>query len=174
MNKKLSFRPILLIGLLLIVGCSNVDNSKSMSTDKKDSEIAKKELDSAFKKMWKNVTLTNATKYFKTDVSDSFFTINADGIVQNKAELLADKKRLEILEILSFEFFDQQIKVYDNVGIINGRIKAYSEGTYVGEVFYTAIFVKQNDIWKYENWQGTWTKDSPPPPSFASENETDN
>ncbi len=48
-----------------------------------------------------------------------------------------------MLEILSFEFFDQQIKVYDNVGIINGRIKAFSEGTYVGEVFYTAIFVKQ-------------------------------
>ena len=103
-----------------------------MSTDKKDSETAKKELDNAFKKMWGNVTLTNATEYFKTDVSDSFFTINADGIVQNKAELLADKKRLEILEILSFEFFDQKIKVYDNVGIINGRIKAFSEGEYVG------------------------------------------
>ncbi|WP_034257563.1 nuclear transport factor 2 family protein [Altibacter lentus] len=174
MNKSFSFRPILLVGLLLIVGCSNVDNSKSNSTDKKESETAKKELDSAFKKMWKNVTLTNATEYFKTDVSDSFFTVNADGIVQNKSELLADKKRLEMLEILSFEFFDQQIKVYENVGIINGRIKAFSDGIYVGEVFYTAIFVKQDNIWKYENWQGTWTKDSPPPPSFASENETDN
>ena len=121
--------------------------------------------------MWENVTLKNATEYFKTDVSDNFFTINADGIVQNKSELLADTKRLEMLEILSFEFFDQQIKVYDNVGIINGRIKAFSEETYVGEIFYTAIFVKQNNIWKYENWQGTWTKDSPPPPSFISENE---
>jgi hypothetical protein len=79
-----------------------------------------------------NVTLTKATEYFKTDVSDNFFTVNADGIVQNKAELLADTKRLKMLEILSFKFFDQQIKVYDNVGIINGRIKAFSGGIYVG------------------------------------------
>jgi hypothetical protein len=74
-----------------------------------------------------------------------------------------------MLEILDFKFFDQQIKVFDNVGIINGRIQAFSDTTYVGEVFYTAIFVKQNDIWKYENWQGTWSLDSPPPPSFISE-----
>ena len=60
-----------------------------------------------------------------------------------------------MLEILNFEFFVQQIKVYDNVGIINGRIKAFSEGEYVGEIFYTAIFVNQNEIWKYENWQET-------------------
>jgi len=172
MPKIFSYKPIVLIGLLLIVGCSNVDKSKSIIADNKDSESVKKELDSAFKKMWKNVTLTNAAEYFKTDVSDNFFTVNADGIVQNKAELLADTKRLEMLEILSFEFFDQQIKVYDNVGIINGRIKVFSEGTYVGEIFYTAIFVKQNEIWKYENWQGTWTKDSPPPPSFNSENDS--
>jgi hypothetical protein len=172
MPKIFSYRPIVLIGLLLIFGCSNVDKSKSIIADNKDSESVKKELDSAFKKMWKNVTLTNAAEYFKTDVSDNFFTVNADGIIQNKEELLGDTKRLEMLEILSFEFFDQQIKVYDNVGIINGRIKAFSEGTYVGEIFYTAIFVKQNEIWKYENWQGTWTKDSPPPPSFDSENDS--
>ena len=86
---------------------------------------------------------------------------------------LADTKRLEMLENLDFKFFDQQIKVYNNVGIINGRIQAFSDETYVGEIFYTAIFVKYNDIWKYENWQGTWTKDSPPPPSFISENESE-
>jgi hypothetical protein len=104
-------------------------------------------------------------------VSETFFTVNADGIVQNKEEVLADDKRLEMLEILDFKFFDQKIKVFDKVGIINGRIQAFSEATYVGEVFYTAIFVKYGDTWKYENWQGTWTIDSPPPPSFIEENE---
>jgi len=172
MTKTFSFKPIVFIGLLLIVGCSNVDKSKSAEIN--DSESVKKELDGVFKKMWQNVTLTNATEYFKTDVSDDFFTINADGIVQNKEQLLADTKRLEMLEILDFKFFDQQIKVYNNVGIINGRIQAFSEGTYVGEIFYTAIFVKYNDTWKYENWQGTWTIDSPPPPSFILENESKN
>jgi hypothetical protein len=48
------------------------------------------------------VTLTNATESFKTDVSNNFFSVNTDGIVQNKAEVLADTKRLKILEILNF------------------------------------------------------------------------
>ena len=138
----------------------------------KDEESVKLELDHVFKKMWQNVTLSKAAEYFKTDVSEDFYTINADGIVQNKEQLLADTKRLEMLENLNFKFFDQQIKVYNNVGIINGRIQAFSEETYVGEIFYTAIFVKYDNTWKYENWQGTWTKDSPPPPSFVSEKET--
>ncbi|MFT6731802.1 MAG: hypothetical protein ACJA1H_003149 [Glaciecola sp.] len=51
MNKIFSFRQLALIGLLLIVSCSNVDKSKSITADSKDSETAKKELDSAFKKM---------------------------------------------------------------------------------------------------------------------------
>ncbi len=141
----------------------------SIFAQKDTSKSTEKELEFVFKKMWDNVTLTNANDYFKTDVSDDFYTINADGIVQNKQQLLDDKKRLEMLELLDFKFFDQVIKVYDNVGIINGRIQAFSEGAYVGEVFYTAIFVKENGVWKYKNWQGTWTKDSPPPPSFNSE-----
>ncbi len=168
MTKIFSFTPFLFIGLYLILSCTDTATSKSTLAG---SDAAKKELDSAFKKMWQNVTLTNANEYFKTDVSDDFFTINADGIVQNKAELLADRKRLEMLEILDFKFFDQQIKVYDNVGIINGRIQAFSDETYVGEIFYTAVFVKENDTWKYENWQGTWTADSPPPPSFVATND---
>lgn len=133
------------------------------------SENATKELEDVFKKMWDNVTLSNAEAYFKTDVSDDFYTINADGIVQNKTQLLADRKRLEMLEILDLKFFDQRIKVHGDVAIINGRIWGFSEGKYVAEVLYTAIFVKENRVWKYKNWQGTWSKDSPPPPSFVSD-----
>jgi hypothetical protein len=132
------------------------------------SETSTQELELAFKNLWTNVTLSKADKFFKTGLSDDFYTINADGIVQNKAQLLADKKRLEMLEILEFKFFDQVIKAYGNVGIINGRLQAFSEETYVGEVLYTAIFVKEKDTWLYKNWQGTWSIDSPPPPSFIS------
>ena len=86
--------------------------------------------------------------------------------MQNKAEVLADSKRLEMLEMLDFKFFDQQIKVFDKVGIITGRIEAFSDEAYVGKVFYTAIFVKYGDTWKYENLQGTWTKNLPLQPAF--------
>ncbi len=152
----------------MIVLCLAIIIFNSSCSHRNDSEVAEKELKSVFNKMWDNVTLLNADAYFKTDVSDDFYTINADGIVQNKKEILADKKRLEMLELLDFKFYDQKIKAFGSVGIINGRIQAFSEGTYVGEVFYTAIFVKYGDAWKYENWQGTWSKDSPRPPSFIS------
>jgi hypothetical protein len=155
---------VTLIGFLLI-GCTDKTIQKEVSM----LETATKELAEAFKKMWANVTLTNAATYFKTDVSDTFFTVNADGIIQNKEQFLLDTERQRMLEILDFKFFDQQIKVFGDVGIINGRIQAFSDATYVGEVFYTAIFVKYGDTWKYENWQGTWSIDSPPPPSFVDE-----
>ena len=165
MTKLLSLIAVALLSLPLFFGCTNADKSKSVSAEN-NSESLKKDLDSAFKKMWQNVTLTNATNYFKTDVADDFYTIDADGIATNKQELLADTMRLRMLEILKFKFFDQQIKVYDNVGILNGRIQAFSDEKYVAELLYTALFVKQNGTWMYKNWQGTWSKDSPPPPPF--------
>ncbi len=152
-----------ILSIILCVGLFNTSCNNSKSSTK--------ELEDVFKKMWNNVTLTNANDYFKTDVSDDFYTINADGIVQNKEELLVDKKRLEMLELLDFKFFDQVIKVYDDVGIINGRIQAFLEGNYIGEVLYTAVFVNENGVWKYKNWHGTWSKDSPPPPSFISKDQ---
>jgi hypothetical protein len=157
--------------LVGIVGCSNLDNAKPTMTSTNNVESIEQELAKVFKKMWRNVTLSNAKSYFETVVSDYFFTINADGIVQNKEQLLADTKRLELLEILDFQFFDQQIKAYNGVGIINGRIQAFADGVYAGEIFYTAIFVKENATWKYKSWQGTWTLDSPTPPAFISETE---
>ena len=163
MTKLLSLTAIGLFSISLFVGCTNADKSKSASAEN-NSESLKLELDSAFKKMWQNVTLTNFANYLKTDVADDFFTIDADGIVQNKEQLLADTMRLRMLEILKFKFFDQQIKVYDNVGIINGRIQAFSDEKYIAEFLYTAVFVKKNGTWMYKNWQGTWSKNSPPPP----------
>jgi len=172
--KRFSILLLAIISVALLASCNNNTASKGSnenndSTSKaNETEVVNTELDAAFKKMWENVTLTNADAYFKTDVAEDFYTINADGIVQNKEQLLVDTERLRMLEILDFKFFDQIIKSYDDVGIINGRTQAFLDGAYVGEIFYTAIFIKQNETWKYKNWQGTWTKDSPTPPSFIS------
>lgn len=160
-------KKTLFILTLFIVSCISSDNKNEKTAA--NAETTSTELDAAFKKMWANVTLSKAKAYFETDVSETFFTVNADGIIQNKEQYLADTERQRMLEILDFKFFDQQIKVFDHVGILNGRIQAFSEGNYVGEIFYTAVFTKQNNIWKYENWHGTWTKNSPPPPSFVKE-----
>ncbi len=166
MKKIFLFVVISFLSLSLIVSCTNADKAKSDSAVD-NTEISKKEVDSAFKRMWKNVTLTNLAAYMKTDVADDFFTIDADGIAVNMEQTLADTARLKMLESLKFKFFDQKIKVYDNVAIINGRVQAFADDKYAAEILYTAIFVKLNGVWKYKNWQGTWSKNSPPPPSFA-------
>ena len=49
----------LFVGSLLFVGCNNENTAKNAGTEENNSESLKKELDSAFKKMWQNVTLTN-------------------------------------------------------------------------------------------------------------------
>jgi hypothetical protein len=166
MRKLILFITILLFSVSLFLGCTNADKSKSDSAVD-NTETSKKEVDSAFKRMWQNVTLTNFANYMKTDVADNFFAIDADGITANMEETLADTTRLKMLEALQFNFFDQKIKVFDNVAIINGRVQAFSNEKYAAEILYTAVFVKLNGIWKYKNWQGTWSKDSPPPPTFT-------
>ncbi len=165
MKKANSKAANLLLIILLFIGCTN-SNTSIPDSAVDNTATLKGEVDSAFQNIWQNVTLTNFAKFQKTHLTDDFFTIDADGIATNKEELLADTMRLRMLEILKFKFFDQQTKVYDNVGIVNGRIQAFSDGNYVAEVLYTAIFIKQNGIWKYKNWQGTWSKDSPLPPAF--------
>ncbi len=170
MKKHFSLTITFLILLSLVVGCSQPERVKS-DTAVDNTEISKQAVDSAFKRMWQNVTFTNLASYMKTDVADNFFAIDADGVTANMEETLADTARLKMLESLEFKFFDQKIKVYDNVAIINGRVQAFSNDKYAAEVLYTAIFVKQGGVWKYKNWQGTWSKNSPPPPAFTTERE---
>ncbi|MFN8267959.1 MAG: nuclear transport factor 2 family protein [Chitinophagales bacterium] len=166
MKTFFSLTTLFLISILLFTGCSQSKQVKS-ETAVDNTEISKQQVDSAFKKMWKNVTLTNLANYMKTDVAENFYAIDADGVTANMEETLADTTRLRMLEFLKFKFFDQKIKVYDHVAILNGRVQAFSNDKYAAEILYTAIFVKQNGIWKYKNWQGTWSKNSPPPPAFS-------
>ncbi|MFN8295787.1 MAG: nuclear transport factor 2 family protein [Chitinophagales bacterium] len=168
MKKVFSLTTMFLISFLLFIGCSQSEKVKS-DTAVDNTESSKQAVDIAFKRMWENVTLTNLASYMKTDVADNFFAIDADGVTASMEETLADTTRLKMLESLQFKFFDQKIKVFDNVAIINGRVQAFSNDKYAAEILYTAIFVQQDGVWKYKNWQGTWSKNSPPPPAFATE-----
>ncbi|MBS1643150.1 MAG: nuclear transport factor 2 family protein [Bacteroidetes bacterium] len=168
MKKNFCLTTFFLTSFLLFVGCSQSEKVKN-NTAIDNTEISKQQVDSAFKRMWENVTLTNLASYMKTDVAGDFFAIDADGVTANMEETLADTARLKMLESLKFKFFDQKIKVFDNVAIINGRVQAFSNEKYAAEILYTAVFVKQSGVWKYKNWQGTWSKNSPPPPAFTTE-----
>ncbi len=134
-----------------------------LSAQTNASESSQKELETAFNEMWTNTTFSNNYNYFKTDVSDNYVAMNADGSSQTKEELFVDIDQLKLLEKATFEFFDQKIRINGEFGIIKGRSKAYFNGEYVAEFLYTALFVKENDIWKYAGWKGAYTKNSPTP-----------
>jgi hypothetical protein len=104
--------------------------------------------------------------YMKDLIADDYFSINADGTTVDKAQLLAQKgsPQQKMMAAATYKLFDKQVRAYGNVGIITGRAQAFMNGTYVVEFLYTAVFVKQNEKWMFTLWQGTLSKDSPPPP----------
>lgn len=104
--------------------------------------------------------------YMKDLVASDYFSINADGGTVDKAQLMAqkDSPQQKMMAAATYKLFDKQVRAYGNVGIITGRARAYMNETYVVEFLYTAVFVKQNEKWMFTLWQGTLSKDSPPPP----------
>jgi Domain of unknown function (DUF4440) len=120
-------------------------------------------LEAAEARMFEGIR-THDPVYMKEGVSADFVSINADGTVQDKEQMISDSARAKMIGAATFKLFDKNIRTYGDVGIITGRARAYMNDQYVVEFLYTAVFVKQNDKWMYASWQGTISKDSPPPP----------
>jgi len=123
------------------------------------------ELVAAEAQMFSKITQQDPA-FMKDLVADDYFSINADGSTMDKTQLLAQKgsPQQKMMAEATYKEFDKQVRAYANVGIITGRARAYMNGTYIVEFLYTAVFVKQNDKWMFTLWQGTISKDSPPPP----------
>jgi len=133
------------------------------------SETIKKELVAAESEMFKKIVQLDPD-YMKNLVADDYFSINADGSTETKAQLMAEKDspKMKMMAASTTQLFDKQVRAYGNVGIITGRARAYMQGKYIVEFLYTAVFVKQNDKWMFTLWQGTISKDSPPPPPMPA------
>jgi hypothetical protein len=133
----------------------------------KPSAADAKELEAAEAQMFAKVG-PHDPAYIKEFVTQDYFSIDADGGTEDKDRLLADvgSGKAKMMAATNVKLFDKQIRAYGNVGIITGRAQAYMKdtGAYVVEFLYTAVFVKQNDKWMFTLWQGTISKDSPPPP----------
>ncbi len=154
MNKKLGVLALLIVAV-----------SQSSLAQGKPSAVVMDELLAAETQMFAKITQQDPA-YMKDLVAEDYFSINADGGTDNKAQLMAEKdsSKQKMMAAATFKLFDKQVRAYGNVGIITGRARAYMNGTYVVEFLYTAVFVKQNEKWMFTLWQGTLSKDSPPPP----------
>ncbi len=159
-NKKLAILALLVVAV-----------SQSSFGQGKPSAAVTDELVKAETEMFAKITQQDPS-YMKNLVAEDYFSINADGVTQDKTQLMAEKDspKQKMMAAATCKLFDKQVRAYGNVGIITGRAQAYIDGHYVVEFLYTAVFVKQNEKWMFTLWQGTISKDSPPPPPAAAKN----
>ena len=153
-HKKLAVLALLVVAV-----------SQSSFGQGKPSVAISDELVAAETEMFAKITQQDPA-FMKDLVADDYFSINADGTTVDKAQLMAQKgsPQQKLMAAATYKVFDKQVRAYGNVGLITGRARAYMNGTYLVEFLYTAVFVKQNDKWMFSLWQGTISKDSPPPP----------
>ena len=123
----------------------------------KDSEADVKELEAAELKMF-DAILKYDPAYWRDDVPSDYITINADGVMQTKEEILADSARKKLFSGVSVKLFDRKIRLYGNVAIINGRSQYLMGDKILGEVYHTEIWIKEKGKWMFDGWQGTYTK----------------
>ena len=123
----------------------------------KVSEADLKELETAETKMF-DAILKYDPAYWRDYVSSDYVTINADGVMQTKEEILADSARKKLFSGVSVKLFDRKIRSYGNVAIINGRSQYLMGDKILGEVYHTEIWVKEKGKWIFDGWQGTYTK----------------
>ena len=124
---------------------------------KEVSEAVIKELEAAETKMF-DAVLKYDPVYWKDNVPADYITINADGVMQTKEQILADSARKNLFAGVSYKLFDRKIRLYGDVAIINGRSQYLMGDKILGEVYHTEIWIKKKGKWMFDGWQGTYTK----------------
>ena len=124
---------------------------------KKVSEAVIKELETAEAKMF-DAVLKYDSVYWNDNVPNDYITINADGVMQTKEQILADSSRKNLFAGVSYKLFDRKIRLYGDVAIVNGRSQYLMGDKILGEVYHTEIWIKQKGKWMFDGWQGTYTK----------------
>ena len=124
---------------------------------KKVSEADMKKLEAAEAKMFDAVLKYDAV-YWSDNVPNDYITINADGVMQTKEQILADTSRKNLFAGVTYKLFDRKIRMYGDVAIINGRSQYLMGDKILGEVYHTEIWIKEKGKWMFDGWQGTYTK----------------
>ncbi len=155
--KKILVQNCLLLAVLC--GCSLF----SIAQNAKPSPQVQKELDDAEAAMFKSVQDYN-TPYFASIMSDDYITINSDGVMMNKTQTIADSVHRKMMSGYASTLSDKTTRVYGNMAIINGKAQVIVQDKVMVEFLFTEIWTKEKGKWMFSGWQGTLSKDSPPPP----------
>ncbi|HRH50218.1 MAG TPA: nuclear transport factor 2 family protein [Panacibacter sp.] len=156
MKRKLVFNCM----LLPLLSCCTLF---SVAQNSKPSPQVQKELDEAEAAMFKSVQDYN-TAYFESIMSDDYITINADGVMMDKKQTIADTAHRKMMSGYACRLMEKTTRLYGNVGIITGKAQVMVQDKVMVEFLYTETWLKENNKWMFTGWQGTISKDSPPPP----------
>src|SRR5215467_8218752 len=104
----------------MIIALTSVLVSRFCEAQNIVSSSVQKELEAEEKKMF-DAILRYDPEYWKNKVDVDYVTINADGVMQTKAEIMADSARKNMFAGWTYKLFDRKIRLYGNVAIITGR-----------------------------------------------------
>ncbi|MDF2188361.1 nuclear transport factor 2 family protein [Paraflavitalea sp. CAU 1676] len=139
-----SFTNLVCVALLL-----SVLPAASQSLSPKVQE----QLDAAEKAMFAATSNGDSSAFRKLSGRD-YFTINANGVSQTLEEALPYVPRFKGSTV---QLSQQQQRIYGNLALRTGLLKAFINGQLVAEALYTAGWVFRDDRWQFIHWQGTPT-----------------
>lgn len=97
-------------------------------------------------------------------MGEDYITLNADGVIQNKAQTLEMVRDHPLPKADTILFSDKQQRLYGNLVIRTGRAKVYVAGLILADFIYTQTWIFRKNRWQFIGWQGTmagWPKQYP-------------
>ena len=157
--------PLLLIASAILMACNSKDSETASNSSEgfNVSEADQKDLADAEKKMFAEII--KGGDYWNTDVDDDYITINADGVMADKKETMAQNANRDTTKPNPFAMVtetktsDRKVRKYGDVAVITGKAEFMGGANKLAEVFYTEIWRKKDSKWMFDGWQGTMTKD---------------
>lgn len=94
---------------------------------------------------------------FGNILGDDYITLNADGVMENKAQTLDMVRNHPLPKADTVQFSRQTQRVYGDIVIRTGQAKAYKAGLVLADFIYTQTWVYRDNRWQFIGWQGTMT-----------------
>ncbi|GAB3037919.1 hypothetical protein GCM10027185_45370 [Spirosoma pulveris] len=94
---------------------------------------------------------------FGAIMGDDYITLNADGVMENKAQTLDMVRNHPLPKADAMQVSRQTQRVYGTVAIRTGQAKVYKAGLLLADFIYTQTWVYRNNRWQFIGWQGTMT-----------------
>lgn len=136
----------------------NSRNDSTVSEGFNISDADKQDLANAETKMFdENIKFDD---YWKTDTDDDYVTINADGVMATKPQVMSSGDTMHrFAGLTATKLSERKVRRYGDAAIINGKEKFFVGDKEAAEVYYTEIWLKKNGKWLFNGWQGTMTKE---------------